>query len=108
MKPYPATNLKIEIPRCSTCGAAIQPILIENRRAQQGVGVQWISVKEETPVPYHIVIIHHRTGLCFGVCSGWIDGSGGWRDANGGGTDTVTHWMPLPEPPQHDEQKEGE
>ena len=72
-------------------------------------GPKWISVKDSLPPMYHKVLITGKdcAGGSFGVIKGSHDGDkeGQWyRDdigqyVNSSG-DTVTHWMPLPEPPK--------
>lgn len=72
-------------------------------------GPKWISVKDRLPPMYHKVLItgKNSAGGSFGVIKGSHDGDkeGQWyRDdigqyVNSSG-DTVTHWMPLPEPPK--------
>ena len=62
---------------------------------------QWISVTETLPVNTNPVLIVHRGG----VSTGWYNGRYWERGANTNHRpiQTVTHWMPFPEPP-----KEGE
>ena len=71
--------------------------LIEN-----GVTVQeWISVDDRLPEPWKQVLIYSRHDFC--EVALYIGIPGKWRvtwnhdmlDA-----DSVTHWMPLPEPPK--------
>jgi len=72
----------------------------------------WISVKDKLPPMYHMVLItgKNSAGGSFGVIKGSHDGDKGqwyrddigqYADSRG---DTVTHWMPLPEPPKEDGQ----
>ena len=67
-----------------------------------GVTVQeWISVKDRLPEPWKQVLIYSRHDFCESAF--YIGVLGKWRvtwnhemlDA-----DSVTHWMPLPEPPK--------
>ena len=67
-----------------------------------GVTVQeWISVKDRLPEPWKQVLIYSRHDFCESAF--YIGVPGKWRvtwnhemlDA-----DSVTHWMPLPEPPK--------
>ena len=68
----------------------------------------WISVKDRLPPMYHMVLItgKNSAGGSFGVIKGSHDGDKGqwYRDDIGqyvdSRGDTVTHWMPLPEPPK--------
>ena len=59
----------------------------------------WISVEDRLPEPYETVAVIAKAD-CWSYCIGWLNGdewviaeeaSEGWA---------VTHWMPLPEPPQ--------
>ena len=67
-----------------------------------GVTVQeWISVNDRLPEPWKQVLIYSRHDFCESAF--YIGVPGKWRvtwnhemlDA-----DSVTHWMPLPEPPK--------
>ena len=67
-----------------------------------GVTVQeWISVKDRLPEPWKRVLIYSRHDFCESAF--YIGVPGKWRvtwnhemlDA-----DSVTHWMPLPQPPK--------
>ena len=67
-----------------------------------GVTVQeWISVNDRLPEPWKQVLIYSRHNFCESAL--YIGVSGKWRvtwnhemlDA-----DSVTHWMPLPQPPK--------
>lgn len=67
-----------------------------------GVTVQeWISVNDRLPEPWKPVLIYSRHDFCESAL--YIGVSGKWRvtwnhemlDA-----DSVTHWMPLPQPPK--------
>ena len=79
------------------CGLALSALhLIAN-----GVVVQrWIPVEERLPEL-------HTKVLCCGVRGGrfiaelstWGNGNLYWDKRDGKGCPTVTHWMPLPEPP---------
>ena len=60
---------------------------------------KWISVKDRLPekIGYYICCLDNGT---IKVCK-WIYGirNGMWDNPN---WTTVTHWMPLPEPPKED------
>ena len=64
------------------------------------VGGKWIPVTERLPEM-------HTKVLCCGVKGGrfiaelseWGKGDLYWTKRDGKGCPTVTHWMPLPEPP---------
>ena len=77
--------------------------LIEHLETRQP---KWISVKERLPVKQFGVIV--RTGHNL-VTTGWrsyhVDVKGGelWEvDGAHNYRNDVTHWMPLPEPPEED------
>jgi hypothetical protein len=53
---------------------------------------EWISLEDKLPEKYGMV-------LAFTEC-GDIDVVYFFVDASWGGTDKITHWMPLPEPPK--------
>lgn len=71
----------------------------------------WIDVRESAPETEHVVWCYGTYGYRDEPCSfeGFYDRGGIWRACNNGdyvdggyGQDydaTVTHWMPLPEPP---------
>ena len=87
-----------ELTTCTECRArSTADLLIAN-----GVTVQeWISVKDKLPEPWKQVLIYSRYDFC--EVALYIGIPGKWRvtwnhemlDA-----DSVTHWMPLPEPPK--------
>lgn len=53
----------------------------------------WISVKDKLPEPFATVLAYSINGRMYTV--GYIDKLVGFMTR-----DTVTHWMPLPEPPK--------
>lgn len=63
----------------------------------------WISVEERLPEEDGLVLIHTPSGdpdkpL---VVTAWYDPSGrGWTQLPGQWIDAITHWQPLPEPPE--------
>ena len=59
---------------------------------------EWISVKEQLPTSSTTVLIAHKGGVSFG----WFNGMYWERGASTAHRmiKTVTHWMPLPEPPK--------
>ena len=56
--------------------------------------MEWISVKDRLPDKFCPVIVN-RPGR---VEQGMLDINGWWK-VYGTRTKSVTHWMPLPEPP---------
>ena len=67
-----------------------------------GVTVQeWISVKDKLPEPWKQVLIYSRYNFC--EVALYIGIPGKWRvtwNHDMLDTDSVTHWMPLPQPPK--------
>ena len=57
----------------------------------------WVSVKDRLPDDTKQKIVFHKRGVSFAYFSGnyWWSSIGGRHSL-----DTVTHWMPLPEPPE--------
>ena len=75
---------------------------ITDHLISNGVTVQeWISVNDRLPEPWKQVLIYSRHDFCESAF--YIGVPGKWRvtwnhkmlDA-----DSVTHWMPLPQPPK--------
>lgn len=58
---------------------------------------KWISVKDRLPEKGTDVIANSK--IC-GVTPAFYDNDGTYYDLNGDGVRGVTHWMPLPEPPE--------
>jgi len=55
---------------------------------------EWVSVEERLPEKSGTYLIHvapHWTGTC-----GYYNDGSGWKPGEG----VVTHWMPLPGPPE--------
>ena len=69
---------------------------------RNGVTVQeWISVDDRLPEPWKQVLIYSRHDFCESAF--YIGVPGKWRVAWNHemlDDDSVTHWMPLPEPPK--------
>lgn len=63
---------------------------------------QWISVDDRMPEGMGTVLIAHKGGVSFGWFNGayWTKGAATKHKP----IKTVTHWMPLPEPPKEDEE----
>ena len=74
--------------------AEVRDLLVKLLRGQP----QWISVKDRLPQSFEKVLIYHRNGISYG----WYNGRYWERGAktNHRALETVTHWMPLPEPPE--------
>ena len=83
-----------ERPRKSTSASLLADHLLAN-----GVTVQeWISVSERLPEDGQSVLTY-KNGICDiqtyeARKNGWVSKSWFWSMA------TVTHWMPLPQPPK--------
>ena len=64
----------------------------------------WISVKDKLPEYKNNIILYAPGYSGRPVRMGWLDKTDenghNWRDAQGFGILSVTHWMPLPEPPE--------
>lgn len=58
---------------------------------------KWISVKDRLPKPIDNVLVYHEDGT---IEIEWLYHAGDF--AYEGIYGTVTHWMPLPEPPKED------
>ena len=57
---------------------------------------KWISVKDRMPETYDDVLILDAFNNMF---TGYYEHQE-WHDNYGCAADDVTHWMPLPEPPE--------
>jgi hypothetical protein len=58
---------------------------------------QWIPVGERLPEDDDPVLVSWR-GYMVGIA--WFTKKGKWRDIEGKFPETVTHWMPMPLPPE--------
>lgn len=72
---------------------------------QRGTTIQdnWISVKEKLPTRNYSTVIIYDPELIEGMAIAIFDGRNFNAISNGVAGDiykTVTHWMPLPEPPE--------
>lgn len=73
---------------------------IENAPAVDAATVRWIPVTERLPDTFHPVIVcREREKDEYVVEQGFKD-VGDWWKVYGTRTKKVTHWMPLPEPPE--------
>lgn len=69
---------------------------IEELERQASRAPAWISVKDRLPEEFAPVIVCRKGGK---VESGMLDVNGWWK-VYGTRTKNVTHWMPMPEPPE--------
>jgi len=60
----------------------------------------WISVEDRLPTPYENVLVYAKNGVYGGnpIDIEFIFPEGNWNDQ--GIFCTITHWMPLPKPPE--------
>ena len=56
---------------------------------------QWISVKDRLPEPNTLVLVYSKQGKYINLKTDYITCNGKWFYSF-----LVTHWMPLPEPPE--------
>jgi len=62
--------------------------------------MEWISVKDRLPEKFTAVIVYRtRKGESPIVEQGTLELNGWWK-VFGTRTKSVTHWMPMPEPPR--------
>ena len=62
--------------------------------------VRWIPVTERLPDTFRPVIVCREKGKCEYVVEQGFKDVGDWWKVYGTRTKNVTHWMPLPEPPE--------
>ena len=89
--------------KCETCRA--NKVCDHNRFGFETCGNyiptnEWISVEERKPhdIGYYLCLCetgNFQVFKFFDGCFNYFDGDCGWLDIY-----TVTHWMPLPEPPK--------
>ena len=60
---------------------------------------RWISVEESVPLTTDDVLCYVTSGFQF---VGYFEGIRGRRELYGQSRESVTHWMPLPEPPKEE------
>ena len=90
-------GMRIILPHVNVCNklliqkgeAEIDIIFDEEKRGQ------WVSVKDELPEPCKAVLVYGKTGDMVNWRVDYITECGMWANSF-----TVTHWMPLPEPPK--------
>lgn len=88
-------DLRSECPECDTCisGEACIDCIVNRQPAVN----RWILCNERLPERYIYVLCAGRDGI------GILRYTGGtWLDENAIAytTNEITHWMPLPEPPE--------
>ena len=91
--------------RCMRTGTILEPGLATIGRAKDcplRPAPEWISVEERLPEPFVSALIYvPDQNPLPPVMEGYIDGIGRFHAVRiGVGVVTVTHWMPLPEPPE--------
>ena len=87
-------------------GATVRDMVATTRRIieEEPAVMQWIPVTERVPEQKVDVLVVMDDG---GMGVDFIDTDGNWFWATGWSEDDpkVTHWMPLPEPPEKEEIK---
>jgi hypothetical protein len=61
----------------------------------------WIPVAEQLPGPFENILVANKRGKHYDIDKGWWNGSFFDRCAKGG-YHNVTHWRPLPQPPEEE------
>lgn len=84
------------------CGSIINPqaaAMLEKLTAEKKTKKpEWISVKDRLPDSNNVVFACIDDGQCKIVRSAYVSSYGEWKWIEG--HQTVTHWMPFPEPPK--------
>lgn len=78
------------------CFTLIARDALELLKGQEPTVSGWVSVKDRMPKQNGDYLAYTRDGIVWP----YFFMAGVWEDALGNSTDTVTHWMPLPEPPE--------
>ena len=68
-----------------------------NMREAKASVPRWIPVDERLPEKHRIVLAYFRFGM---IDTGIYNGRNWWNDIGIANNENVTHWMPLPEPPE--------
>ena len=77
--------------------ANAQDLYAIRRKIEKEPGIGWVSVKDRLPNDTKQKIVFHKRGVSFAYfCGDFWWSSIGRRHR----LDTVTHWMPLPVPPE--------
>ena len=66
---------------------------------------EWISVKDRLPEDGSIVLCYHQSGYGGGIMftaqfTDWRGREYDWAVTYGGHFSNITHWQPLPSPPE--------
>ena len=64
--------------------------------------VQWISVKDRLPEPNTWVLVYSKQGSYMNLKVDYITRDGSWFNSL-----LVTHWMPLPQKPESEDDNNG-
>ena len=64
---------------------------------------RWFSVEERLPECNTDILVFAREGKNWWYGVAYLDTVGRWARNGGGTVSGVTHWMPLPEPPEEDD-----
>lgn len=64
--------------------------------------MKWIDAEKQLPDAEETVLLYMPNAESEPVWPGYFEfyGEASWRLADGMPADTVTHWMPFPEPPE--------
>ena len=67
--------------------------------------MKWIKVQDELPQEnQHVIYYFECTGVSSGIYCKGIDGMDCFVGVDGWLCDDVTHWMPLPEAPENNDE----
>ena len=79
------------------------PILMEQKSlAEKQATSEWISVKDRLPEKYKLVLCYKdgKTRIGYYIGAEYVKGVAAFADYSHTRSFGVTHWMPLPEPPE--------
>lgn len=92
---------------CKFCGKKEPVLYCVCAGCMDKLRPQWISVKERTPKPATKVIVYWENSGGPVICEGYYMGEDGWSYVGWEAPRfIVTHWMPLPSPPEEGEADE--
>ena len=79
-------------------------IILSTPAADVAPVVRWISAKKKLPKDYGNVLAVAYYHEKYQILVAWYNGNGSWFAATRRGEErvSVSHWMPLPEPPEMD------